>query len=170
MYRRSNDNGFSWEDTLEVGTNHPWSGAEDYHSVDEAALRDEYLLYLRPSIVLNPSGWPGVTWHADCSEGGGEEGGGGSESYVIYYSYATSVTTDTVTWITPTVLIQEQLTMLGSAGIGVGESSGEDPLLHVVYMQKPVGTGAWEVYYDSNEDLDRYYYVYLPLTMRNGAY
>lgn len=149
----------------EVGTNRT-AGMADYYSIDDKMRfpdNSEYLLDLKPSIALNKDGWPAVVWHSN-------HGGEGEEmSYAVYYSYAITGTGDgSVDWITTTtVLSQSQPLMAGSAAIGVGtpRPAGEQPL-HIAYMQQ-LGTGYWDVYYDSNEK-DRYGYLYLPIIMRTG--
>jgi hypothetical protein len=152
MYREWNS-ASDWGDIMEVGTNRSldyWDSLGDYDSLDSAQDRDEYLLYLRPSVGLNHDGWPAVVWHASRSEGGGEEGEGGSESYVIYYSYAVSGTIDAKPdWITTTVLNEDQPSWLGSAAVGVGVGEGEQRL-HVAYMGKPSkdSEDEWDVYYE----------------------
>jgi hypothetical protein len=169
VYRRSNDSGANWgtesSGIREVGTDRRYGagGLKDYDSagwyryVDpDEDVRDEYLQYLRPSIVLNEHGWPAVVWHADSSEGDGTD-------YAIYYSYATTGGDGNVNWVAPDVLNWDQPSLLSSAAVGVGESDGERQLLHIAYMRKLDATGAWDVYYDSNEDRDRYEYAYLPL-------
>jgi len=170
VYRRSNDRGSasSWgsSSTREVGTDDV-SFSLEYDSVDDPYEQDEYLLYLQPSVALNSEGWPVVAWHARRSEGDGGEDGG-IEYYGIHYTYATTGGDSTVDWITPTaVLSHGQSSSLGSAVVAVGASDGEQPLFHFVYMQRPeVGTEAWDVYYDSNEEKSAYEYAYLPVVMR----
>jgi hypothetical protein len=166
VYGRSNDSGAHWGTVREVGTDRPYAagGLADYDSagwyVSSSDVRDEYLQYLRPSIALNDDGGPAVVWHADRS------GGGDGGDYAIYYTYAITGGGSGVNWeIAPAVLNWVQPSMLGSAVIGVGESDSEHQVLHSAYMQKVPGTGAWDVYYDSNEDKDRYETVYLPLIM-----
>jgi hypothetical protein len=113
---------------------------------------------LRPSIALNQQGWPAVAWHADRSS---EDD---VTDYAVYYSYAITGSDSGVDldWVAPTDLDQGRPSMLGSAAVGVGKSSGERQLLHFAYMQQ-VSPDAWDVYYDSNEELE---YVYLPLMAR----
>ena len=160
VYARSNLSGtWAFSDWREVGTGNS-TGWEDYYSTDVVdALPDkaQYLLDLNPSVVLNRTGWPTVVWHADRSEGMYTD-------YAIYYSYAITGTATDAVWVTRTVLSEGQPTMLGRAVVGVGELRPGEQHLHVAYMGK-LSTGAWDVYYDSNER-DQYKYIYLPLVMR----
>jgi len=173
VYRRSNDNGAAWglaqNTTFEVGTSYRYpvdfDRLENYASADEG---NNYLLYLQPAITLNGDGWPAVVWHVEHSEGGGGEGEGGVKDYAIYYTYALAGSSSSVDWeiSPPTVLNEYRGGTWASPVIGVGEPEpGGEQHLHVAYMQRPVDTYAWDVYYDSDE-ADRYKYIYLPLTMR----
>jgi hypothetical protein len=172
VYRRSNDNGVLWpQGTVEVGTSYLYPDSFDQlENYASDVGGNPYTQRLRPYIALNRDGWPAVVWHADRSGGGGEGGGGGGESYTIYYTYALTGTSDSVSWVVgPSTILREYAgDMLCSAAVGVREPDpgDEKPLLHVAYMQKPVDAYAWDVFYDSNEDLDRYKYIYLPLIMR----
>jgi hypothetical protein len=133
-----------------------------YASVDNRENQDvnqpEYVWALRPSIALNEDGGPAVVWHANR--------GGAATDYAVYYTYAVTSTG----WISPSmVLNRDQPSMLGSPVIGVGQGDTGDgeQLLHAVYMRPVKMTPdetIWDVYYDSNEDAERYHYVYLPLT------
>jgi hypothetical protein len=162
VYRRSNDNGTTWGDTLEVGTDE-LGPVRHYDSVDDALVREaEYLLYLQPSIALNQDGWPSVVWHADRS-GGGATG----YDYAIYYSYAVTGTDTTVEWEWPAILTDHQTDSLGAPAVGIGEpGGGGEQHLHVAYMQAPE-LRACDVFYNSNEG-SQYEYIYLPITMRSG--
>ena len=163
VYWRSNWGPFEFR---EVGTDNQ-TELEDYYSAESQDYfedKSEYLLNLEPSVSLNGDGWPAVVWHTDLSEGVGDKDS--DRDYAIYYTYALTGTEDGVDWITPTVLSQVHPGMLGRAVVGRGEPgpSGEPP--HVAHMQK-LDTGAWDVYYDSSEDeRERYSYLYLPLITR----
>jgi len=170
VYRRSDDGGSTWgvdtSKTREVGTGQLYYGPQElaeYHSSDDEGVapgdqRDESLLGLQPSITLNRDGWPAVAWHADRSEGDGTD-------YVIYYTYALTDGQDHVNWITPTLLGWGGA-LRGSANFGVAQPGPGEQHVHLVYMQKS-GTGAWEVFYDSNEG-DQYEHIFLPMVMRGG--
>jgi len=139
VYRRSNNNGTTWHwDVREVGTDR-MSFTEQYGSVHDPEARGKYLVGLRPSVALSGDGWPYVVWHADRSSGGD------GTDYAVCYTYAISGTDSTVSWITTTVLNEDQPSMLGSAVVGVGE--GSERHLHAAYMRKP-GEDAWDVYYE----------------------
>ena len=168
VYRYSEDDGLTWgtetSDTREVGTGRLYHGTEDlveYASSDNEGIppeetRHESLLDLQPSITMNSDGWPAVTWHADRSGGPGTD-------YVVYYTYIFTDGLDQGSWITPTVL-GGQGTLRGAATIGIGQPASGEQHLHLAYMQQ-LGTGSWDVYYDSNEE-DRYKYIRLPVVLR----
>jgi hypothetical protein len=160
VYRRSNDSGASWGDAREVGTDF-LSFVQEYSSVDDILLQDQYLLYLRPSIALNESGWPAVVWHADRSSGDDEE------DYAIHYTYAPTGDDSSVSWIDSIGIIADWHGPLGSPVVGVGQSDSEGQLLHLAYMRRQAGTDGWDVYYDSSEDKDRYRYIKMPLILRS---
>ena len=169
VYRRSDDGGTTWRnetnDTREVGTGRRYYGDElaKYYSSDDKGInpddkRDECLLGLQPSITMNRDGWPAVAWHADRSEGDGTD-------YVIYYTYALTDGQDHVDWITPT-LLGGWGTLRSSATFGVAQTGPGEQHVHLVYMEK-FGSGAWEVFYNSNEE-DQYEHIFLPMVMRGG--
>lgn len=172
VYARSNNNGVHWSATMEVGTSYRYDTGfaqlEDYPSADEADEGDPYFQRLRPAIALNSDGWPAVVWHVEHSDGGGGEGG--DKYYTVYYTYAVTGTSDSVSWAVspPTRLKDYGGDVLCSAvvGEGEGETTGGEPLLHVAYMRRPMEVDVWDVYYDSNEGIDRYRYAYLPMMMK----
>jgi len=166
VYRHSEDDGSTWgtetSETREVGTGRLYHGEElvEYTSSDDDGVpleerRHESLLDLQPSITMNSDGMPAVTWQADRS--------GAGTDYVIYYTYAFTDELDHVNWFTPTVLGGSGA-LRGGATIGVGRPASDEQHMHLAYMQQ-LGTGGWDVYYDSNE-VDQYFYVQLPVVLR----
>jgi hypothetical protein len=154
---------------MEVGTPYGYdTGFDQLENYPSAVTGDPYLQRLRPAITLNGDGWPAVVWHVEHSEGGGGEGG--DKYYTIYYTYAVTGTSDSVSWAVspPTRLKDYGGDALCSAVVGEGEgqTTGGEPLLHVAYMRRPMEVDAWDVYYDSNEGVDRYRHAYLPMMMK----
>jgi hypothetical protein len=152
LYIRSNDNGASFPvgGWREVVTDYDASRYSDFTEYEPAGAEATYLEHLQPSIDLNDDGWPAVVWHT-----GGVTG--------TYYSYAISVTTNTVGWNGATLLMESSS---GAASVGFGEPISETvPLLHFAYME--MTDSAWDVYYDSSQVYDYLGHIYLPLVLKN---
>ena len=147
-------------DNREVGTDETGHWRTYYSSDDVSALPGEYLLGLRPSIALNKDGWPAVVWHADVS-------GGDLTDYVVYYSYAITVTDSGISWTLPIHFRRGQPYPLGAPSVGVEDVEDDDnPLLHIAYMQN-LGSTFWDIYYTTSA-WENYPHVYLPLVSRSG--
>jgi hypothetical protein len=152
IYARSNNNGTSFPSGgwREVVSDYDASRYSDFTEYTPGGAEATYLEHLQPSIDLNDDGWPAVVWHT-----GGVTG--------TYYSYAITGTTNSVDWITTTLLMEGSS---GAASVGFGEPISETvPLLHFTYME--MTDSAWDVYYDSSQEYDYLGRIYLPLVLKN---
>lgn len=146
LYARSNDNGQTLVQPLEVGSDNPLtllgSSLRWYAGSDEASQVSAYTSHARAVVTLNDQGLPRVAWQAEVDGG-----------YVISTTYAITSTDTNFTWAPEADSWQigagDDIRILPS--ILLPDPPLDDTGLHVVYMNAWLEQGVSsrsQVYYD----------------------